>query len=362
MSRLRLALFAIAALFLAVPAFAANYAVGTCQPNLTSYVTISQAVSSVPSGATIEVCPGNYPEQVVITQPLTLEGAPGSTSDAVITVPAGGLTQSLSFDFLGTVTYQLLVQTTGPVNITNLAVDGTGGTAARGYLAGIVYQDASGNASRLSVRNQTGGGLGIGLLALTSEATAQTVTVANSVFHGFDGVGVFAISGDAGFGLLSATVQSNSINGNAGTNSVGVGYANADGNAQSNLISDSTCGIILFSSSARVTSNTISSTVFGANIYSGSATFTNNKIDAGGSYGVYLQGSATNGQVENNTIGNASTAVFGCDVGSGLGNASGFTVTGNAITDAAIGLEMPSGNTTTPNNYYVTTSALQSCP
>lgn len=362
MSRLRLALFAIVALFLTAHAFAANYAVGTCQPTLTSYATISQAVSSVPSGATIEVCPGNYPEQVVITQPLTLEGVPGASSDAVITVPAGGLTQSLSYDFVGIVTYQLLVQATGPVNITNLAVDGTGGAAARGYLAGIVYQDTSGNASRLSVRNQTGGELGIGLLALTSEATAQTVTVANSVFHGFDGLGMYVTSGDAGFGLLSATVQSNSINGNAGSNSVGVVYAFAGGILQSNLISDSTSGIILFSSSARVTSNTISSTVFGANIYSGSATFTNNKVDAGGSYGVYLQGPATNGQVENNTIGNSSTAVFGCDGGSGLGSASGFTVTGNAITGAAVGLEMPSGNTTTPNNYYITASALQSCP
>ena len=360
MSRLRFAAFATLVGFLTASAFATNYAVGTCLPNVTSYTTISEAVSSVPSGSTIEVCPGNYPEQVVITQPLTLEGVPGATSDAVITVPAGGLTQSLNFDFVGSVTYQLLVQTSGPVNVTNLAIDGTGG-AGRGYVAGIVYQDSSGTASNLGVRNQTGGGLGIGLLALTSVAAPQRVTVANSVFRGFDGVGVFAITGDAGMNMLTANVQTNTINGSVGTNSVGVDYANATGVVQVNQITDSTYGVILFPSSARVQSNTISAKVFGAYIYSGTAAFTNNEIDAQGSYGVYLQGSATNSVVQNNIIGDSSNAIFGCDVGSGMGNASGFTVTGNAITDAAVGLEMPSGNTLTPNNYFATDAAVQFC-
>ena len=49
---------ATAAVLFSASAFAATkYAVGTCQPHLPSYSTISQAVSSVPSGSTIEVCP-----------------------------------------------------------------------------------------------------------------------------------------------------------------------------------------------------------------------------------------------------------------------------------------------------------------
>jgi hypothetical protein len=56
----------------AFPAFATNYAVGTCRPTLTSYPTISAAVSTVPAGSIVEVCPGTYAEQVTISQPVPL--------------------------------------------------------------------------------------------------------------------------------------------------------------------------------------------------------------------------------------------------------------------------------------------------
>ncbi len=46
---------------------AATYAVGTCKPTLPSFLSISAAVSSVPAGSTIEVCPGTYAEQVIIS-------------------------------------------------------------------------------------------------------------------------------------------------------------------------------------------------------------------------------------------------------------------------------------------------------
>jgi len=49
---------AITALFLSASSFAGTkYAVGTCRPSLPSYTTISQAVSGVPSGSTVLVCP-----------------------------------------------------------------------------------------------------------------------------------------------------------------------------------------------------------------------------------------------------------------------------------------------------------------
>src|SRR5437660_1543854 len=71
-------------------------AVGICLPHLKIFPTISQAVSSVTPGSTIEVCPGTYPEQVIITQPLTLRGVQaGNADNPTITVPAGGLTKSV---------------------------------------------------------------------------------------------------------------------------------------------------------------------------------------------------------------------------------------------------------------------------
>lgn len=57
-----------------LPLRAATVAVGTCVTNVTQYATIQAAVTAVKAGSTIEVCPGNYPEQVMITKNLTFEG------------------------------------------------------------------------------------------------------------------------------------------------------------------------------------------------------------------------------------------------------------------------------------------------
>jgi len=92
-----------------------KFAVGGCEPKLTSFNTISQAVSTVPPSSTILVCPGNYPEQVVITQPLTLQGVLiGGSGAAVITVPSGGLSTSVSPGSGGSVSAFLAVETRAP--------------------------------------------------------------------------------------------------------------------------------------------------------------------------------------------------------------------------------------------------------
>ena len=42
----------------AYPLRAANFYVGTCKPG--SFTTIAAAISAVPAGSTINVCPGTY--------------------------------------------------------------------------------------------------------------------------------------------------------------------------------------------------------------------------------------------------------------------------------------------------------------
>jgi hypothetical protein len=63
-------------------------------PCLTSYsahyTTIPAAVNTAPSGATISICAGNYPEQITIGMPLTLKGVTNLSANAgaaVITMP-----------------------------------------------------------------------------------------------------------------------------------------------------------------------------------------------------------------------------------------------------------------------------------
>jgi hypothetical protein len=379
MFQLRFIAMAALAAVLSAPGFAATkYAVGSCQPKLRSYATISAAVSNVPSGSTILVCAGNYPEQVLITQPLTLEGVVGG-SEAAVVVPPGGLVQSVNNDVnVGPVYYQILVETTGPVNITNLAVDGTGGNSpvAGGIVAGLFYEDSSGTVEYVSARNQTN--TGIGILVLTN-GYPNTITVENSVVRGFDDRGIWVLSNEAGG--LAANIKDNTIEGwPAGGASNMVGFVSAGANCifQSNMINNVYLGLLLADSDVTTTSNTISA-LYAIELTNDSSTITGNTIvQRGGSPAIYIEGGTTNLQgnridaggqeglilggggsaiVELNTIMNSSIAVDGC-----AESASGFTVTGNTITDAAIGVQMPSGNTTTLNKFYATAMAVEACP
>jgi hypothetical protein len=343
-----------------------KYAVGTCQPNLTSYSTISQAVSSVAPGSTIFVCPGNYPEQVLITQPLTLQGVPSEGGDeAVVTVPSGGLAQSVPSELCGPfmpLSYQILVQATGPVEISNLAVDGTGGSGAF-CVAGIFYQDSSGAISEVSARNQPQ--IGFGIAAQTTLAGAQTVAVENSVMRGF---GYQGINATASGGALTANIKANTIDA-VGDETSGVFVSGlAGGTIQSNVISTSAsnggnvAGIFLSGSTVEATANIIVAGPSTENndyaflVENGSVRITRNWIDAGGQEGMNLQNTGTDSVVEQNTIVNSSTAITGCAL------TLGYTVSGNTIIDAAIGVQMDSGNTTAANKFYVTAVAAAKCP
>jgi hypothetical protein len=360
--RLRFIAIVTQAVFLSAFSFAqTKYAVGTCQPKLTFYATISQAVSSVPSGATIEVCPGKYPEQVLITQPLTLEGiAVGSSDAAAVTVPSGGLTQNVSDPTVGAVYYQILVQTTGPVNISNLVVDGTNGSGPSGTVAGIFYQDASGTVNDASARNQTNSAQGMGVLVTTTAAATQTVTVENSVVRGFDNLGIYGVSG-AGAGTVTANLKTNTIDG-AGIGQSGIYINSAAGAIQSNVITGVPVGLHLRLSTVSATANIISTPEVAVEVLGGSNTIKTNHLDAGGDYGVLLNGTATSSVIESNTIVNSGFAVYGCSGGNFPGPAaSGFTVTGNTITDADEGVDMPSGNTFAPNTFHATGGEVGGC-
>jgi len=367
MFRLRFIAIVITTVLMSAPAFAGTkYAVGSCQPHLTSYSTISQAVSSVPSGSTIEVCPGNYPEQVLITQPLTLQGISSQGSDAaIVTVPSGGLVQSVSSPScrpFGALYYQILVQTTGPVEISNLAVDGTGGSGTF-CVAGIYYQDSSGTISDVSARNQPN--IGLGILAETILAAAQDVTVENSVVRGFGFQGIVANSTG---GPLTANIKANTIEA-VGDETSGIFVSGlAGGTIQSNVISTSAnnggnvAGIFLYHSTVEATANTIiegpstENNDYAFLVEAGSVVVSKNRIDAGGQLGLNLQNTGTPSTVEQNTIVNSSTAITGCAL------TSGYTVSGNTIIDAAIGLQMASGNTSTPNKFYATAATTAACP
>src|SRR5271169_1141195 len=145
---------------LAMSAYAATVFVGTCvTPN---FPTIQAAVTAVPAGSTVNVCPGLYPEQVTINKRLTLQGvASGTLNQAVVTAPAGGIVQNtVSLATAYPIAAQIYVHDTArAVTISNLTVDGSGnnGLTACGTpnLVGIYYQDAQGTIQNVVTRNQT---------------------------------------------------------------------------------------------------------------------------------------------------------------------------------------------------------------
>lgn len=324
MSRLSASLLsAVVLLFSAQLALATNYAVGTCKPSLPSYSTISAAVAGVPAGSTIEVCPGTYSEQVFINQALTLEGiASGNSSDVVIVPPGAGLTTVT--DTYGYTIAPLVEVTAGPVNISNVTVDGTGnnvGPCPGIWLTGIFYDDgSSGTVNEVTARNMITSGCGSGTGVWAESSGGDAVTIENSSFHDNEDSSIITN------GNLVATVKGNTT--------VGAFY-NVQwfvlGTMTANVFEGSGFIGIYSAGSGTISGNTITnSTSFDVYTYGYGAVFTSNKISAS-PYGIYLLDLGSGDTFKSNTITKTGTAVeFNCYAA---------TVATNTINDATTGLD-----------------------
>jgi hypothetical protein len=214
---------------------AATVIVGTCKPGV-QYPTISAAVAGAPAGSTIDVCPGTYTEQVVVTKNFTIIGITVGTADsAVLLPPSGGLVTNGSDIFGNPVAPQIFVQNAA-VTISHLTVDGTGNNLAgcgAPTLEGIYYQNSSGTITDNVVRNQYqsdfanfGGcqnGLAINVESLTDNST---VAISNNFVQSYQKNGVTATgaaTGSSGPGP-SVTITGNYIVG-LGANALNWGAA-----------------------------------------------------------------------------------------------------------------------------------------
>jgi hypothetical protein len=321
----------------ATPTSHAEVAVGNCRPHLVSYSTISEAVAAVPANATVLVCPGTYPEQVTITQPLTLKGLnEGPASEVVITVPSSGMVPSAGD------AEQLYVQGTdsvafGPVNISNLVVDGSGSgvDCSTGSLVGIEYQYSSGSLENVEVRNQNPEGCGSGIFVIGSPfIETGKVNVRKSSIHEFDDTGVLAISGGlTGFlvNLTSSSIESASASVHAG-----VYYQFAYGLVARNTVSVAgEFGLLLenFFGSMAISENTIIGSNVG--IFSGTGdsanAITHNNLSNNGT-GILVSGLHGSPVVKSNTIVQSST------VGIDVDCSQETTVENNVIAGAPVGI------------------------
>jgi hypothetical protein len=323
MSYLRiLFLLAIGLLLGASPMLAANYAVGTCKPSLPSYTTISAAVSGVPPGSTVLVCPGTYPEQVTIAQPLTLKGiSSGNAGQAVITVPGTGLAV-VTGGFGDSIAAQVHV-TAGPVNISDITVDGTGSniTTFPPWLAGILYDTrSSGTVNEVTARNlSTSVGAGVGVWAENASGTNESVTIENSSFHDIDGNSVVTKGN-----TLLATAKGNTMQ----AGGIQVEWFSS-GSLTANVVNGGQVGIFVNAPSVTISGNTLVNQIYQGIAAYGGVTATSNKISNASSAGIIDLGGGNT--YKSNTITKVGVGIeFGCQ---------SPTVLGNTINDATTGLD-----------------------
>jgi hypothetical protein len=158
---IRLLVIVVSALLLAAcPAMASTYYVGTCHAK--SFSTISAAVSAVPAGSIIDVCPGFYSEQVIISKSLTLQGVAYQNTSGAAVASSGSVaeTQVLGLDLIPAIWV-----TAGTVNISNLSVVSYSVSICPQLPTGIFYASGtSGTVNHVYVSaggNSCEGGAGI---------------------------------------------------------------------------------------------------------------------------------------------------------------------------------------------------------
>jgi hypothetical protein len=384
---------ALAMCFLVQAAQASTVSVGT--PNCTSLVnfaTIQLAVNAVPAGSTIKVCPGNYPEQVVISKRLTLMGIPNANQDAVVILPpTGGMVANGAVDPRGPVAAQILVQNTvGPVSISNLTVDGKGNKYPGDDLRGICYQDASGIVNHVAVRNEipndipTGDQSGQGILVETISSSSANLTVENSSVHNYNKNGIVARYNGATLTAIGNYVQGSGPIDVIAQNGIELAFSGATGSIKNNTVIDnfytpnssSSSDILLYDAkengSIVVSGNTLGNSNVAISLftsttgtYGDGVSVTSNKIFGTSTFdGIDV---CTNGNIiTGNTIFNSSESGIHLDAsctGTGIGN----NVSANTILESAcagILADSGTGNVNTNTFYtvpFAVTSSTSSC-
>jgi parallel beta-helix repeat protein len=391
-------MLALAACFSVQAAQAATVSVGTPNcTNLVNFATIQLAVNAVPAGSLIKVCPGNYPGQVLINKRLTLEGVPNSsgTQDAVvISPPPGGMIANTS-DQRGAVAAQILVQnTSGPVTISNLTVDGKGNQYNSDDLRGICYQDATGTVRNVAVRNEvpndTPSGIqsGQGIMVETTTSSSASLTVQNSSVHNYNKNGIAARYAGAVLIATGNYVQGSGPTDLIAQNGIELAYEGATGMIRNNTVIDnfytpttsSASDILLFDSkedgSISVSGNTLGNSniaislstdmpgtfgdgvsvtgnkILGTSTFDGIDVCTNSNIITGNTIfnsaqsGIHLDASCSNTGTGNNVTGNtileSACAGILTDSGTGTVNANTFYTVPFPVTGSTASCTLPS--------------------
>lgn len=263
-------------------ASAAIRQVGTCTTNPLQYTAIQSAVNAAQTNDKVQICPGSWPEQVVVAKAITLTNVPDMAFPTVA-IPASGAVRNGTTLSGKALAAQILVVSPNPlsgkVNVRNLIVDGTGNndTTCDMQLAGIYYQNAGGTISHNTAQNQLlpagyqGCQEGVGIIGENQTVNTPSIQINHNTVINFDKNGI-----TVSYGAAVVTIADNTITGRGSTdttaqNGIQLGYGasgSIKGNTVSNLIyspAPEAAGILLYDlpagsylSTPQVRNNTVS--------------------------------------------------------------------------------------------------------
>src|SRR5579859_318827 len=259
------------------PSTATVYAVGTCKPTLPSFSTINAALAANPAPSVVQVCPGTYSEQVVITQGVTLQGVSiAGLGQAIVQAPSGGLSALATNGSLQPVAPLLWANSAaGPVTVNDITFDGSTAGSISAIIAGIFLQNSTATINRVGVRNLqvTGPFSDIGVY-IEGGASSPVITVENSSIHDIRSIGIYTETPSGG-GSLSATLKGNYVS--AKTSGIFLDSGSA-GTVTGNNISGGNTGIgTNVNATEAISGNTIMGSGFSISASDGS-TVSGNKI------------------------------------------------------------------------------------
>jgi hypothetical protein len=357
-ARNRILAIALSTLVLAIgaePLHAANvtYIVGTCRSG-TRFSTIQAALNASPAPNTVQVCPGQYPEQITITKPVTLQGiSVNNQAQARIVTPAGGLLVNASVNSGEGVPDPAAVQiyvkdVNGPVNLANLDINGiaNGQSGSGAFVIGVLYQQTSGTINHIVSFNQNGQStVGWGIF-LEGGSTNPSITVENSVLHDFSQGAIWAI-GDTTTPDLTVTIKGNYISSSSQTTYNVVAEEGINATISGNVITGGLVGINVTAPEGTVSGNTIIGSLFGIDLNVDGVSLRSNNIEGTVDAGITIFApSLSTSAVQNNIIRSVTNPNQGGGTGIDLNckSISSSLVHSNTIMDALFGYgDAPTG-------------------
>ena len=290
-----------------------TYVVGTCK-GATQFSTIQSALDASPAPNTVEVCPGQYAEQVTITKPVTLEGIAASNGDlAQIILPDGYAINATIRDLDGDDAFPAVAQvhvnnvSGGVVNLTNLEVNGMGFSMNSTYFVGIYYEASSGTINQVITSFQTGADTGATLVGgfgmyIQGGGSKPSVTVENSSIHDFNLRGIYAV-GLTTAPDLKVTLENNNVS-SPQSDIVLTVEQGTDPTVKGNVVNGGVGGIVVNASTGSITDNTVLGSEFGISVGADGPSVKSNKIFNTIGDGIYvgLGLSLKASVIEDNTI------------------------------------------------------------